>query len=303
MPYAPNKIKATVKILIFTSILFIDCITFAAPTRLAIEMINKGDSLYYSQQYIESLYSYIKALSHSSGKDDRVYYQAISRIGTIYDICGDQERALYYYHKVIDNCDHDLFPEVYAEIVIKMAICYCNKQDLENARKYMLMQKDYPLYDYKYREYYRYTNKGLVANLAGEGDIALRSLKKAIGIVRRFNMSVSNEIPIVLELGSIYKDSDMRDSAYVYFKRSEQLATENGLSGYITDAYKELSDYYMDEGDTVNALKYQTMYNAIADSIFSPRQLNKATASLLRAHDIEAKSEINRLESVSKQWS
>lgn len=184
-----------------------------------------------------------------------------------------------------------------AGTAVKMTVCYYNKNDRENTGKYYKLQKTYPLYDYKYRDYYRLTGEGLVAVLSGNYPQAIRAFRQTLDHVRKVDMDTHNEIPVALELADVYMKVAQPDSALFYLKRGEVLSQRNGLASNLMDIYRAMSDYYNLMEDSVNSKKYKLKSEAIVDSTFSQTQFNKASIDLLNAHDVEAKSEIKRLSS------
>ena len=258
--------------------------------------LEKGNELYMEQKYTSALNEYTLAMKQSLEENNTdVYLKSLSCIATVYDVFNDNPRALYYYNKVLNTVDRNKHSDLYSSTIAKMVVCYCNANDIRNAKKFLELQKKYPQSDKRKHTYLLLINQELIASKEKKTGNAIIIYKQAIQFVRRNMMDGIYAAPIFNEIGAEYMEECKYDSALAYYKECEAIAERQNLYGYLSDAYQSLSDCYMKMGQKKLAESYKNKYEEICDSTFSRGKINAASNKLLMAQEEESDKKMMRL--------
>lgn len=264
----------------------------------------KGHEMYMEQKYTSALNEYTLAMKLSTEENNsETYLTSLSCIATVYDVFNNYPRALYYYNKVLKTADSKKNADLYSATLAKIVVCYCNADDIINAKKYLELQKKHPQSDRRKHTYSLLVNSGLIASKEKKTDISINIYKQAILFVRKNMMDGIYAAPIYNEIGTEYMNECKYDSALAYFKECETIAERQQLYGYLTDVYASLSDYYAKMGDKEMAESYKDRYEEISDSTFSKVKINTASNQLLMAQEEESDKKIMHLaDTVNMQY-
>lgn len=256
--------------------------------------LERGHELYMQQKYTSALNEYTQAMKQALEENDTDnYLTSLSCIATIYDVFNNYPRALYYYNKVLKNCLKE--KDLYSATVAKMVVCYCNANDIVNAKKYIGLQKKYPQNDRRKHTYSLLVNEGLIASKEKKTDKSITIYKQAIQFVRKNMMDGIYAAPIYNEIGAEFMDECKYDSALVYFKECKTIAERQRLNGYISDVYNSLSECYAKMGMSEKAEIYKSKYEEVTDSTFSKLKINTASNRLLLAQEEESEKKMMHL--------
>jgi AraC-like DNA-binding protein len=143
------------------------------------------------------------------------------------------------------------------------------------------------------------SNLGNVLFAEKEYHRALEDLFESLSLIE----SLDDKYSLVISLGAIsdvYLKLKNFDKAHLYLDRALSIAKEINANELIKDAYKGLYLIYKETGKHETALKYQTLYYQLHDSIYSQKSKSKI-AELQNKYIFEKKEqEIKLLEAERK---
>jgi signal transduction histidine kinase len=144
-----------------------------------------------------------------------------------------------------------------------------------------------------------YNNTAMTYSELGERRMALDYYRKGLGLAKRAEDEF-NEGSVYINLGSLFGEMRMVDSALFYLHRALQLAEKRGYRSITLDTYEELARLHADLGNWGPAYNWQVRYDTLYKSVFNENQ--SADISRLRAmyeQEISEK-EISQLQSESQ---
>lgn len=144
-----------------------------------------------------------------------------------------------------------------------------------------------------------YNNTALTYSELGERRLALDYLRKGLGLAIRANDEF-NEATVYINLGSLFGEMSMVDSALFYLHRALQIADSRGYRSVTLETFEELAKLHADIGNYAPAYNWQVRYDTLYKSLFNEDQ--SAMISRLRAmyeQEISEK-EISQLQSESQ---
>lgn len=255
-----------------------------------------GDHCYYDQRYIEALDFYTMALepAQKCGNTD-VLYRSMANIGLIYDILENHERALYYYERVYRQALQSGDNELAAQILANIVTAYCNQHRTDEARRYYKLIEKTPRRDSVMHGYYLLLLKGHIAIEDDSCRKAASVYRQALAYTDAHHMETFYQTPLMLELGNSYARLKMNDSAAIYYKRCEQLATENSTQAYLADVYKAERDMLLAMGNTAESAKTDAKSDSIEALIFNKEKLKQAQNKLYQTETRVSNMQINSL--------
>lgn len=258
--------------------------------------IERADSLYREQQYIQALDVYISQLSFlRRNETDSLYLTVLSRIGTIYDNYEDVGRAFYYYEKILTDPNVSKYDDLYSKVLVKMVVGYFNSGEAAKARHYYGLQLAHPIKDRSLGGYYHYTNGGLVESLDGHHGRAVGMFRHALRHCDTEGMQPVFKVPVMMEMAASFGKMHRPDSVLRYLSSARDISEREGLDSYAADCYEQLYRFYKARGDSADAARYLELYSSTSDSVESRRSLDTASLRLLQNHDVEAREEIDSL--------
>ncbi len=144
-----------------------------------------------------------------------------------------------------------------------------------------------------------YNNTAMTYSELGERRMALDYYRKGLGLAKRAGDEF-NEGSVYINLGSLFGEMRMVDSALFYLHRALQLAENRGYRSITLDTYDELAKLHASLGNWGPAYNWQVRYDTLYKSVFNENQ--SADISRLRAmyeQEISEK-EISQLQSESQ---
>lgn len=258
--------------------------------------IERGDSLYRQQKYIDALDMYISQLGLlRHNESDSLYLTILSRIGLVYDIYEDSARALYYYEKVLTDPEAKKYDELYSGVLVKMVVGYFNSGEKDKARHYYGQQLAHPFKDRQMATYYQYTNGGLVESMEEHPGRALEKFRQSLAYCEAENMEPVFKVPVMFEMATAFGRLHEPDSVRRYLNEARDISEREELDSYAADSYNLLYRFYKNQGDSVRAARYLELYSSVSDSIALRNKLDTASLRLLQSHDVQAREEISTL--------
>lgn len=144
-----------------------------------------------------------------------------------------------------------------------------------------------------------YNNTAMAYSELGEQRLALDYFRKGLGLAKRADDEF-NEGTVYINLGSLFGEMNMVDSALYYLHRALQVAEKRGYRSVTLDTYEELAKLHAGMGNYGPAYNWQVRYDTLYKSVFNENQ--SADISRLRAmyeQEISEK-EISQLQSESQ---
>ncbi len=258
-------------------------------------MANNLGAVYYSQgSNTKAIDFYLRSLSIAEKIQDTLRIaSALLNIGGVYgDTPKDHDKALEYFNRIPQYLPALNEPQITTSYLMGEGEIYLLQGKYEDALKYY--QDALPLTLNTDGHSNNLTKLGIVEFKMGDKFKAIDYLDQAYQNAKASNQQLQI-VQSLIELGKVYQNNDF-PKALRAFKEAESLAIEMGIRFELKDIYEGLSVAYANQGDYVNAFKYQTQLIAKKDSLF-----NVATDDKIRGlqfdFDLEKKEdEIGLLE-------
>lgn len=97
-----------------------------------------------------------------------------------------------------------------------------------------------------------------------------------------------------INIGEMYLQLNLSDSALFYFKKAERIAKRNNFIYEISLAYEGLSQYYVKESDFENAYLYLKKNRELSDTIFNLEN-EKQITDILARYESDLKDQENKM--------
>ncbi len=301
----------------------------------ALALKNIGLAYYIKGDYFNVLANWNSSLEVFKTMGDRVGEgNLLSNIGAVYFNQGDDAKAIEYYLAALKVSEETKDTLRMATALTNLGAAYFNNPATEDkAQNYYLQAL--PLSEaindpdaigtasvnlgeiYMHRgDYYAarfYFNKALAALKQTDGNVsyvlanygksyrlqgdyarAIKYLQDAYDIAKKIDAKL--EMTIALnEMGNTFKDQNDFKTALTYYMRSKDMAQTIGSNNNLKDAYENLANCYEELGDYQSAFRYQKLFGAIKDTIYTIEK-DKRIEGLQFQYEIEKKeSEITLL--------
>ena len=258
-------------------------------------MANNLGAVYYSQgSNTKAIDFYLRSLSIAEKIQDTLRIASVLlNIGGVYgDTPKDYDKALEYFNRIPKYLPALDEPQITISYLLGEGEIYLMQGKYEDALKYY--QDALPLTQNTTEYSDNLTKLGIVEFKMGDEFKAIDYLDRAYQNAKENNQQLQM-VQALIELGKVYQNNDF-PKALRAFKEAESLANAMGTRFELKDIYEGLSLSYANQGDYVNAFKYQTQLIAKKDSLF-----NVATDDKIRGlqfdFDLEKKEdEIGLLE-------
>lgn len=262
-----------------------------ADTSSCLKLKEEGNNFVVKNQYVEALKCYTSAMEIAQkSNNQKVYTECISNIGMVYAAFRDYDRAIFYFKKANTEAQHDNHHRLVSLTAINLVAAYCAKGDHKHAEQYQQQLIDHPLSTSQQQQYYITFNQGLIAGCKKEYRLAIDQLHKA-AIMSGKECSPS----IWYELGNAYSGKGDIDSAVVCYQKAINIAKNDNNFEETTQACKALSDIFKQLSKPDSAVKYQTFYINLQDSLFNINKFNLAKAELIDYENDIINKHINAL--------
>ena len=205
----------------------------------------------------------------------KVYAECISNIGMVYAAFRDYERAIFYFEKANQQALHDNYEHLVSLTAINLMAAYCSKGDPDHAENYLHMLEQHHIAQAEQQEYYLTFNRGLIASGRRQYRQAVDCFDRAIAMAGK-----SASPSLWYEMGNAYAGWGKVDSARVCYSRAVEIAQQSNNYEETSQAYKALSEIYKQCNLPDSAIKYQTQYINLQDSLFNINKFNLAKAQL-----------------------
>ncbi len=248
----------------------------AADTAQCLKLKEAGNRCVEVNQYVEALKYYTTAVEQAQLSGNRkVYAECISNIGMVYAAFRDYERAIFYFEKANQQALHDNYEHLVSLTAINLMAAYCSKGDPDHAENYLHMLEQHHIAQAEQQEYYLTFNRGLIASGRRQYRQAVDCFDRSIAMAGK-----SASPSLWYEMGNAYAGWGKVDSARVCYSRAVEIAQQSNNYEETSQAYKALSEIYKQCNLPDSAIKYQTQYINLQDSLFNINKFNLAKAEL-----------------------
>lgn len=261
--------------------------------------IGAGDILMRKCNFAGSLDYYVKGLKISESMKSRPYAARLyNAIGRVYSSVSDFQAGIRYNKIALLECRAHPDPEVELKILNNLAGYNTYIDSAKEARLYRDMSARLDVERDSEAKFLDIFIEGMVLSCEGKQSEAIEKFHAAeryaadSSIDPRFRCSALQHIYIA------YDKMHMADSAYVYMKRCERIAGENGILWRFPNLFNTLSGYYRRHGDEATADSYRARYLEIRDSLTDEREFD-AVRNIQFQH--EAAKVADRIDTLQRQ--
>jgi tetratricopeptide (TPR) repeat protein len=198
----------------------------------------------------------------SSSNDNEVFQlkqtkaNALSNIGFVYQMKGDNKTALEYYSNSLLVLEKIKDYKTMATIYNNIGSLYHNTGETKKAFKFYNKSLKMELKTKDFKAIANsYNNIGMLYYQQGEIEMALNSFQKSLKINNqiqdKYGMSMAYS-----NLGLIYDNRGIIQKALEYYHKSLKLREEIGFYQGVANSYYNLGDLYFNQGDVQTAMKY-----------------------------------------------
>ena len=247
-----------------------------ADTAQCLKLKEAGNRCVVANQYAEALKLYTQAMQQAEQSGNRkVYVECVSNVGMVYAAFRDYDRAIFYFDKANRQALADGYERMVPITAINMMAACCAKGEPKQAERYLTMLEQHPVPSAEQQDYYLTFNRGLIASSKKQYQRAVAHLRRTVTLAGK-ECSPS----VWYELGNAYQGWGKGDSALQCYRQAVDIAQRSNNYEETSQAYKALSEVYKQLGQPDSAIKYQTHYINLQDSLFNINKFNLAKAEL-----------------------
>jgi len=231
-------------------------------------MANNLGAVYYSQgSNTKAIDFYLRSLTIAEKIQDTLRIaSALLNIGGVYgDTAKDYDKALEYFNRIPKYLPGLNEPQITTSYLMGEGEIYLLQEKYDVALKYYEEALPLTLNTTGYAN--NLTNLGIVEFKMGDTLKAITYLDQAYQNAKENNQQLQM-VQALIELGKVYQNNDF-PKALKAFKEAESIANEMGIKFELKDIYEGLSMAYANQGDYLNAFKYQTQLITKKDSLFN----------------------------------
>lgn len=229
--------------------------------------MHSAASIYYSKcDYDKSLELLLQALliCDKIGYDEfvsRVY----NSIGNVHALFKEYDVSKHYFFLAYKNIRNE---EIMPSILNNIGTLYCCENNFDSALYYLERSHKYYIKNNDTVLYKLFSNIGLINHRLYKFDTALYYYNE--GLNNAIKLEKNDGIASILSnIGQMYYDMPLYDSALVYLTKSNEIAEINGNLPLVMDNYKYLSLIEERLHNYRKALEYDRKYVLLNDSIYN----------------------------------
>lgn len=248
----------------------------AADTTQCLKLKEAGNQCVVANQYAEALKFYTQAMQQAEQSGNRmVYVECVSNVGMVYAAFRDYDRAIFYFDKANRQALSDGYERMVPITAINLMAAYCAKGEPQRAERFLSMLEQHPVQSAEQQDYYLTFNRGLIASGKKQYQRAVAHLRRSVALAGK-ECSPS----VWYELGNAFSGWGKADSALLCYRKAVEIAQRSNNYEETSQAYKALSEIYKQCNLPDSAIKYQTQYINLQDSLFNINKFNLAKAQL-----------------------
>lgn len=258
--------------------------------------MRQADRYVNEEQYAKALATYTKVLkSAEAAGNEEAYFNSMRKIANVYAVFGDLERSYYYNKKAYDDAlnkqDRNLQSLLLENLV---GISYLQR-NLQQMRKYMILQERTQMNDKVLWRYYQLCNRGYLSQLEGNSKLGIYYHRQAVTFAKDHEMPHQYVADQLNEIGKAYmRDGDYRE-AIQFLLDAHRYSKKFNLKELDVNVLRSLSEAYGHENRHDSAGYYKSLYLSISDSLFDKRQFAMAQDSLFEYEQVRNDRHISTL--------
>lgn len=239
--------------------------------------LSAGDIHYGKGNYSNALRYYVTGLKLSESLPDHPCLAVLYKnIGNVYNMFQDYEKGKAMYTAGLKEARRVHDDETAYKLLQNLVGVSVNLSDMAAARKYYEESRSTK---HKSTDESAFMDKYILALLLkyeGKGRESIMRFKELARISQHSKMNARYECSAYGEIGRIYNQLAMPDSAVYYLSRCQQVAQANSILYQYAESIKMLYMLYDQMGRRVEANELKDRYLELKDSIYNQRQFDMA---------------------------
>ncbi len=232
-----------------------------------------GQAYEKNKNYPQALEQYQTGLKDAETyKNEQEIIAFKNHIANIYKLQGKNDEALNMYKDVLSTEQKQKNRKGEIDTKSNIGDVYIQQQKIEEAKEYYQSSQEIAIED-KDEEVINKSYDKIINTYKLEGkstdEIKLRKEKVELNIKNNDEEVLAKEY---LELGKAYFSQKKTSEARSYLEQSIRLSKKKGLLSYLSEAEKQISLLYKQEGNYAQALEHYQRYVQAKDSIISNQQ-------------------------------
>ncbi len=269
----------------------------------AIEMGN----LYYDMaNFSEAYFYYMQSLNAYEREGDQLGIARMeNNLGLVSQEMGRLDEAEKHYRKAYAiYSENELSTEEFGALS-NIGTIYYERESFDTALVYYqeVMDQLHPDSITSTVEYYIlsgvYNNTALAYNEQGNKQLALNYFRKGLGLALRAN-DQQTEGFVYVNLGSLFGEMKVQDSALFYLHRALRIAQQRGFPSLELETYEELATLHAKPGSYASAYNWMVRYDTLYKSLFNENQSERIMQLRSRYEQEITEKEILQLQSESQ---
>lgn len=267
-------------------------------------ILEKGKTLYRTEQYSEATDLYLEAMNKAQKSgDSHTYAEGLYQLGMVYVRMDDIERAMFYFQQCYDKANEIDNKKLQGMCVAYMASCCAFSNQLAKAKHYYAIQKTLPNDSENLKQFYLLYNGALISFLEKRIGKAQTQLHLAVDCVRKHNLDEKYLQSVYGLLVYIQIGQKNIDKALQYCEEY-RLLTSNKKKRLWQEAYYEmLCDVYNAAGDSCMAKVYRDKADSTFNTRIAGQHIKAIDNKVVKFESKRNKEDINKLNvTVNRQW-
>lgn len=282
-------------------LLLASCHSGETDSRLAAEESVRGDSLLQGGDYRNAMNAYVEAfrLSETTGNDS-VKVKVLGKIGTIYALHDDFQKAVSYYERAVAMAFSSGDSASAAPMLANLMMTEKILGDREKEEHYKRLYFRHPCRDRDNRDYYALYIPFLSHLEAGRDSEMQDCFRRLMQLIASRGMKSESSAVLYNHLGMRYMQRRMTDSAlHCYQTALRSLGAEDDPSARQA-VYTNMCQLFKETGNTDSLAYYQALMIEASDSIFNIRSFNAARDALDTYETSMTQRHISRLKRIAE---
>ncbi len=254
-----------------------------------------GIAYFYSSIFEEALKYFLKVRDLLKlNKDDFLLSRVLNNIGEVYRESGIYDKAMAYYGEAIDIVVNNNFSLNHAAILSNMGKIYFDKGEFETALKVYSKSYDILVYSNDMVSLGEIENRiGMIYLKIGDFEKAEEYFSKSFERLEDINNKYY-AIDVLINMAQLPLVKASKKILNFYEKAME-FADDVGAKKKLCQIYRLISEYYENQGDYINALKYYKNYFNLNEQVISSNLSNKLEILNIELKNIELIGEFEQI--------
>lgn len=258
-------------------------------------LLKSGEKDYYNELYSDAVDKFLKCITIARNDGD-AYHEAyaLCEVGMVYVRLNDYQRAVFYLQKGYELAQKSGCREVEGKAAAHLCGVYAFNDKLDEARKYYAIEQKLPHINEGLRQYFLLYNNGLITQLSGNLDEALRIHEQTLRCVERYRLNEHYASSVYGLIVYIYLDKGDIDTAKAYCEKYRKVIGSSGRV-FMEAYYEMLRDVYARIGNKAMATNYERKADSISVAIITQQQINAVDNKVVQFEDEQSQNTITEL--------